>query len=205
MLDFPSGSYAFLAIPFVMMALLAISYIIYKYLQSNGINNLFVVIAVGFISLSAIFCGAFFSITHSLYVYKFRNIQISEVSGLRVYESKRESNINKENYIEITDKNLIKEMLESLKECTEFSPGKETFKDGYQINLLFDNKNFRKDFYISVYKNSLFENGNNSIIPHITSDRSVNLGNYQCQTFQKLTRKHIDPLFSERSNQTQIK
>lgn len=197
MLNFPPISYAFLAIPFVILAFLAIAYIIYKYLKSNGIDNLFTVLILGFISLLAVSCGAFFSITHSLYVYEFRSIEISKVSGFRIYPSKNESSFTKNNYRDFHDKKAISKILESLKECTEFNPNHESFENGYKINLIFDDESYRNDLYISVFRKSTRENGKTSVMPHVTSHQSVNLGNYHCPTLQKLTRKYIDPLFEK--------
>jgi len=175
--------------------MLGIFYTLKAILNRNNKTKFF-----GHLISSAVFflfllVGSFFGSLDFYHTYKFRNIDVNNVSGFKVFRSEKENDLNNQNSVEINDKIIIENMLNSLKNCQKFNPEKSYFVDGYKINLIFKDVTYGNDFFISVYRKSSLNNSKNSVMPHKTSFRSVNLGDYNCPEFQNLVLKHIDPLF----------
>lgn len=201
MLNFPSYSF-FLLIALVMLVggLVGAMRCFYKWLTRHYSEDDFKLLFASFgFSLLSLFGGwAFYA--GFVDTYKFRNIDISKVSEFEIVESEKENSLNGEQVKKLQDRKIIKEMLESLQNCKEFTPNHEWFRDGYKIRIVIDNDSNNKDLFISVYKRNNKGNEKKSLMPHRSDFRNVNLGNYDCAKFQDLVAKNIDPLFQSRES-----
>jgi len=196
MLNFPH--YQFLisgALSFVTLGSLGFFFSVKAFLNRKDKEKFFGHIVSCVIFFLFLIVGSFFGSLDFYHTYKFRNIDISNVSSFKVYQSEKEDTINDKKSVEINDKSIIERMLRSLQKCQVFSPNHESFVDGYKINLVFTDEKYDNDLYISVYRNSTQNNGKTSVMPHKTIGRGVSLGDYNCPEFQKLVQENIDPLF----------
>ena len=204
MLEFPS--YSFLGfLPFAILGLICASFSIHFFYEwtkgavketSDNFGFLGLSLAGTVFLLVGIF-GPYFNIKET---YKFRNIDISQVSGFKVIKSDDEYSPDNSKQITINDAQAAQGILKSLKECYSISRNHETYQVGYKIKLLFEDKNLDQDFFISVYRLSNKINEKFVLMPHIGENRNLNLGEYGCPSFQEWVSKNIDPLFQNKSN-----
>ena len=191
-----------LSLGLTFLGFIGVLYCLYFWLydEKNNDSDLFKSILATLISPIFFFGGIFFLISYLNQINSFRQINISDVSEFRIIESKSALEPDGKRQIIFSDQSVIQTFLQSLQNCKEFSPNHETFENGYNINLIFQNNKYGKDYYISVYKNSTAKNGRNTVTPHFGIESNLNLGNYDCPEFQNLTKTHIDPLFQKSKN-----
>ena len=203
MLEFPSYSFLGCLLPFAILGFVFISISIHEWIkgdekEAKGKFRLLMNLFGGVVFL---LFGIFASYFNSKETYKFRNIDISQVSGFRIIKSIDEYSADNPQQITITDKQAVQDVLKSLKECYSISRNHESYQDGYKIKLIFEDKSLDKDFFISVYRISNKTNEKFVLMPHVGENRNLNLGEYGCPTFQDWVRKNIDPLFQNKESQ----
>lgn len=147
--------------------------------------------SIFFLAGTVFFIGSFWS------TYNFRNINISQVKGLRVIKSVDEYKNDNSNFVTLEDSQSIQTALKSLNNCSETSRNHESYQDGYKFQIIFADENAEKDLYISVYRKSNNSKGKAVVIPHYYENKNLNLGEYSCPDFQNWVKTNIDPLFQK--------
>lgn len=198
-LNFPSYSFSLIIFVCLLIGGLIGSTLCFgKWLKRHHTDDDFKLFAASFGLLLISLLGGFGFYAIFVDTYKFRNIDFSKVSEFEIVESKSEYSPNGQRIEKFQDAKIIREMLESLQKCESFTPNHESFQDGYKIKLIFEDGISNEDFFISVYKRSNTNSGRTSLMPHVSDNRGVNLGNYKCNTFEDLVSKNIDPLFQNK-------
>jgi hypothetical protein len=146
-------------------------------------------------------CGALVLFQGGYEIYKFRKVDISHVVGFHVQRVKGDDYVPSD-AIDFTKTSEVRKALSTLKTCNEIRPNHEHFYDGYKIRLLFDDPKV-DDYFISAYARSSTSATRSSVEPHISPARAINLGDYQCPTFQQWLAENIDPLFPDPPKRSQ--
>lgn len=204
MLRFPFYTFGLFLLLFVIVGAFVLTTSIYQLIKGNdeGEREAFrngMGVFAGFIFL---LCGSIFSVGNIWSTYNFRNIDISQVKGLRVIKSEDENKNTNSNFVLYENVESIQNALTILKNCSETSRNHESYQDGYKFQIIFADENLEKDFYISVYRKSNNKGGKNVVIPHYYENKNLNLGEFSCPTFQDWVRQNIDPLFQSNKNQS---
>lgn len=147
-----------------------------------------------FLSISLL--GGIGFYTKFIATYRFRGIDVSRVSRFEIIESKNESSPNGGRVVKFQDKEIIKEMLDSLQNCEELSSrDHESFQSSYKIKLILEDEVPNEEFFISVYKKSNRNSGRTNLTPHFSKSQKIYLGDFNCAKFQDLVIENVDPLF----------
>ena len=149
-------------------------------------------------ALCFVLAGLFSTYLNVTYTYRFRNLNASEIVGLKVAQSGGESESRNLAPKILADPAIIRAGLNSLKSCRETTRHHEKYTDGYKINLLFNDNLGGSVYFLSVYRKSSGSDVESVVIPHFSETSSnSNLGEYDCPGFQKWVELNVEPLFQK--------
>ena len=199
MMEFPFYSSAWFLLVFVAFGLISTLIVIYEWrkAEEKEAKDKFALLLGSFIAPIFLLFGLLTSFWTFKAIHSFRNIDVSQVKGLKIIKSIDEYDRDNSLQITINDTNSIQAALKSLKNCRETYRNHASYQDGYKLKFLFIDEVSDPEYYISVYRKSNNKEGKSVVIPHFYENKNLNLGEYDCPQFQAWVRNNIDPLFEK--------
>lgn len=203
MLEFPQYNFSpIFSLIFIIFCVIYSFYSFFRHTNSefykevDAGSSVFKPIFFGFIALIFLSCGFFSSIPNNLLIYKFRNIEISEISGFEITKLDGEFETIKSNKtIKFENSEIAQKMLKSLNNCESFQRNHESLSNGFRLKLLFKNENIYQNFYFSIILAGNATSKSAVLIPHSESLHTLYLGEFTCKEFEDSLKQYIQPLF----------
>lgn len=194
-------SYPVLLPVFAIFGFLVVSTSIYSLIKDEAAEKEYIRLAMASLAGSLfLLVGTIGSIGSIWSTYNFRNIDISQVTGLRVIKSEDEYKNDNSKFVVFDDAQSVQKVLQSLENCFRTNRNHESYQDGYKFQIIFAGENSEKDLYISVYRKSNNKTEKSVTIPHYYENKNLNLGEYNCPAFQDWVNTNINPLFTDKDN-----